>query len=145
MDRITTQGHHLYPLGQWYYLIWTRVWISYYIHFIQCYALNHSAHTNHRDGLWCSSFYSLILHSSVGLSAGIQSAVDLVSETLGSNPAFSRERQLVSFWFEYRLLCPSIEINNNKHVYRQSQVRKPTGSGVEWAEYSLTIGTGCPV
>ena len=35
----------------------------------------------------------------------------------------------------------SIEINN-KHVYRQSQVRKPTGSGVEWAECSLIKGTG---
>ena len=34
--------------------------------------------------------FSLILDSSVGLSAGIQSAGDLVSETLmGSNPAFS--------------------------------------------------------
>ena len=27
-------------------------------------------------------------------------------------------------------ICQSIEINNNKHVYRQSQVQKPTGSGV---------------
>ena len=41
--------------------------------------------------------------------------------------------------------CQSIEINNNKHVYRQSQVRKPTGSGVECAECSLVIGTGCRV
>ena len=41
--------------------------------------------------------FSLILDSSVGLSAGIQSAGDLVSETLmGSNPAFSRGRQLLS-------------------------------------------------
>ena len=39
--------------------------------------------------------FSLILDSSVGLSAGIQSAADLVSETMGSNPAFSRGRQLV--------------------------------------------------
>ena len=39
----------------------------------------------------------------------------------------------------------SIEINNNKHVYRQSQVRKPTGSEVEWAECLLIIGTGCRV
>ena len=52
-------------------------------------------------------FFSLILDSSVGLSAGIQSAGDLVSETLmGSNPAFSRGRQLVSFRFEYRLPLP---------------------------------------
>ena len=48
--------------------------------------------------------FSLILDSSVGLSVGIQSAGNLVSETLmGSNPALSRGRQLVSFRFEYRL------------------------------------------
>ena len=40
-------------------------------------------------------------------------------------------------------LCQSIEINNNKHVYPQSQVRKPNGSEVKWAECSLIIGTGC--
>ena len=50
--------------------------------------------------------FSLILDSSVGLSVRIQSAGDLVSETLGSNPAFSRGRQLVSFRFEYRLPVP---------------------------------------
>ena len=60
---------------------------------------------DHRDGLSSLSF-SLILDSSVGLSAGIQSAGELVSETLGSNPAFSRGRQLVSFRFEYRLPVP---------------------------------------
>ena len=42
-------------------------------------------------------------------------------------------------------LCQSIEINNNKHVYRQSQVRKPIGSKVEWAECLLIMGTGCRV
>ena len=60
---------------------------------------------DHRDRL-SSSFFSLILNSSVGLSADIQSAGDLVSETLGSNPAFSRGRQLVSFRFENRLPVP---------------------------------------
>ena len=51
--------------------------------------------------------FSLIIDSSVGLSVGIQSAGDLVSETLmGSNPAFSRGRQLVFFGFEYRLPVP---------------------------------------
>ena len=39
----------------------------------------------------------------------------------------------------------SIEINNNKHVYRQSQVRKPIGNKVEWAECLLIMGTGCRV
>ena len=48
-------------------------------------------------------FSSLIHDSSVGLSAGIQFAGDLVSETLGSNPVFSRGRQLVSFRLENRL------------------------------------------
>ena len=42
-------------------------------------------------------------------------------------------------------LCQSIEINNNKYVYRQSQVRKSTDSGVKWAECSLIIGMGCRV
>ena len=44
--------------------------------------------------------------------------------------------------FEFRIacLCQSIEINNNKYAYRQSQARKPNGSGVEWAECSLIIG-----
>ena len=30
-------------------------------------------------------------------------------------------------------------------LYRQSQVRMPNGCGVEWAECSLIIGTGCRV
>ena len=51
--------------------------------------------------------FSLILDSSVGLPAGIQSAGDLVSETLmDSNPAFSRGRQFISFRFEYRSAVP---------------------------------------
>ena len=60
---------------------------------------------DHRDGLSTSSF-NLILDSSVGLSASIQSAGDLVSGAPGSNPAFSRGTQLVSFRFEYRLPVP---------------------------------------
>ena len=42
-------------------------------------------------------------------------------------------------------LCQSIEINSSKHISRQSQVRKPTGSGVERAECSLITGMGCRV
>ena len=58
-------------------------------------------------GCRVQNFFSLILDSSSGLSAGIQSAGELVSETLmGSNPALSRGRQLVSFRFEYRLPVP---------------------------------------
>ena len=50
--------------------------------------------------------FSLILDSSVGLSVSIQSTGDLVSGIPGSNPAFSRGTQLVSFRFEYRLPVP---------------------------------------
>ena len=38
--------------------------------------------------------------------------------------------------------CLCHMINNKKHVYRQSQVRKPRGSEVKWAECSFIIGTG---
>ena len=50
--------------------------------------------------------FGVILDSLVGLSVGIQSAGDLVSETLGSNPAFNRGKQRVFFWFKYRLPVP---------------------------------------
>ena len=92
---------------------------------------------DHRDGLSSSSF-CLNHDISVGLSASIQSAGDLVSGTPGSNHAFSRGTLLVSF-------RQSIEINNNKNVYRQKRVRKSTDSGVKWNECSLIIGTGCRV
>ena len=39
-------------------------------------------------------------------------------------------RQFIGFFVAYQ------------RVYRQSQVRKPIGSGVEWVEYLLIIGTG---
>ena len=75
----------------------------------------------------------------------IQSAGDLVSGIPGSNPAFSRGTQLGSFRFEYRLPVPEHRNQQNKYVYRQSQVRKSTDSEVKWAECSLIIGTGCRV
>ena len=56
-------------------------------------------------------------------------------------PAKSRGRHLVSFRFENRLPVHSTEIYNNKHVCRQSKVRKPTGSRVEWAECWLNLGS----
>ena len=61
---------------------------------------------DHRDGLSSSSFFILILESSVGLSASIQSAGDLVSGIPCSNPAFSRGTLLGSFRFEYHLPVP---------------------------------------
>ena len=90
--------------------------------------------------------FSLILDSSAGLSAGIQSAEDWVSETLWVRILHSAEEDNLSpFDSKIACLCQSIEINNNKYVYRQSQVRMPNGSGVRWAECLLIIGTGCRV
>ena len=55
------------------------------------------------------------------------------------------EHNLSPFDLNIACLCQSIEINNNKYVYRQSQVRKSIDSGVKWDECSLIIGTGCRV
>ena len=97
---------------------------------------------DHREGLLSSNF-SLILNSPVGLSVGIQSAGDSVPETLVQILHSTEEDSLSPFDSKIACLCQSIEINNNKHVYRQSQVRKPNGSGLEWAECSLILGRGC--
>ena len=87
----------------------------------------------------------MILDSSVGLSAGIQSAEDWVSETPWVRILLSAEEDNLSpFDSNIACLCQCIEINN-KYVYRQSQVRMPIGSGVRWAECLLIIGTGCRV
>ena len=68
-------------------------------------------------GMGCRvQVFSLILESSVGFSAGIQSAEDSVPETLlVSNPAFNRGRKLVSFRFEYRLPVPE-----HRHLQQQT-------------------------
>ena len=89
--------------------------------------------------------FSLIVDSSVGLSASIQSAGDLVSGAPVLILHSAEEHNLSPFDLNIACLCQSIEINNNKYVYRQSQVRKSTDSGVKWAECSLIIGTGCRV
>ena len=85
---------------------------------------------------------SLILNSSVGLSAGIQFAGDSVPEIPVWILHSAEEDNLSHFDLNIACLCHSINFNDNKHVYHQSQLRKPTGSGVEWTECSLIIGTG---
>ena len=57
----------------------------------------------------------------------------------------AEEHNLSPFDLNIACLCQIIGINNNKYVYRQSQVRKSTDSGFKWAECSLIIGTGCRV
>ena len=78
----------------------------------------------------------------MGLSASIQSAGDLPRVQILHS---AEEHNLSPFDLNIACLCQSIEINNNKYVYRQSQVRKSTDSGVQWAECSLIIATGCRV
>ena len=101
---------------------------------------------DHRDGLSSSSF---IAWSSIAQSV-CQRAFSLLAiwclrlwwvRILPS----AEEDNLFPLDSNIACLCQSIEINNNKHVYRQSQVRMPNGCGVEWAECSLIIGTGCRV
>ena len=99
---------------------------------------------DHRDGLSSSSF-SLILDNLVSLSASIQSARELVSGARVQILHSAEEHNLSPFDLNIACLCQSIEINNNKHVYGQSQVRKSTDSGAKRAECSLIIGTGCRV
>ena len=89
--------------------------------------------------------FSLILDSSVCLSGSIQSAGDLAHGARVQILHSAVEHNLSPFDLNIACLCQSIEINNNKYVYRQSQVRKSTDSGVKWAECSLIIGTGCRV
>ena len=61
--------------------------------------------------------FSLILESSVGLSAGIQSAEDWVSESLWVRILHSAEGDNLSpFDSKIACLCKSIEINNNKYA-----------------------------
>ena len=85
--------------------------------------------------------FSLILDSSVSLSAGIQSDGYSVPET-PVRILHSKEEDNLPLFHSRFCLFHIFEIDNNKHVYRQSQVRKPTSSGVEWDECSLIIGMG---
>ena len=89
----------------------------------------------HRDDLLSSSCFSLILQSWVGLWMGIQSAGELVSETSQLRILHSAEgNHLSPLDSKIACLCQSIAINNNKHIYRKSQVQKPHRwwSQVDW-------------
>ena len=72
-----------------------------------------NAHVITGAGYWVQNFSS-ILDSLVGMSMGLRSAGDSVLETLGSYPAFSRGRQLVSFRFYITSLLPG-----HQHWYQQ--------------------------
>ena len=76
---------------------------------------------------------------------GISIMTSLTSLTFQLHLHSAEEDNLSPFDSKIACLCQSIEINNNKYVYRQRQVRMPNGSGVRWAECLLIIGTGCRV
>ena len=100
---------------------------------------------DYRDGLSSSSF---LAWSSIAQSVCQRAFSLLAIWCLGPRVQIlhsAEEHNLSPFDLNIACLCQSIEINNNKYVYRQSQVRKSTDSGVKWAECSLIIGTGCRV
>ena len=90
--------------------------------------------------------FSLILDSSVGCQRAFSLlAIWCLRPWWVRILPSAEEDNLSPFDSNIACLCQSIETNNNKHVYRQSQVRMPNGCGVEWVECSLIIGTGCQV
>ena len=100
---------------------------------------------DHRDGLSSSKF---LAWSSIAQSVCQQEFSLLANRCMRPWVRIlhsAEEDNLSPFDSNIACLCQTIEINNNKHVYRQRQVRKPTGSEVEWAECLLIIGTGCRV
>ena len=64
------------------------------------------------------------------------------SPLITCNHVITEKDNLFPFDSKIVCLCQSIKISNTKHVYRQSQMRKPTSNGVEWAECLLIIGAG---
>ena len=100
---------------------------------------------DHRDG---QVEFMFLAWSSIAQSVCQRAFSLLAIWCLGSRVQIlhsAEEHNLSHFDLNIACLCQNIEINNNKYVYRQSQVRKSTDSGVNWAECSLIIGTGCPV
>ena len=94
---------------------------------------------DHRDGLSSSSFLAWF---SIAQSVCQQAFSLLANRCL--RPCVRilhsvEEDNLSPFDSNIACLYQSIEIKNNKHVYHQSQARKPTGSEVEWAECMLII------
>ena len=94
------------------------------------------------DGLLRSRF-CLIRDISVGLlSAGIQSAEDSVLDTLGSNPAFNRIKKLGLLSIRKSLADASASKLTTKISISPEPGAKTNREWVEWAEYSLILGTG---
>ena len=93
---------------------------------------------DHGDELYSSSS-CLIFDNSVGLPAGIQSAGVLVSGTLGSNTAFSRGRQLVSFWIQHRKIQRHTTYTTKRraHTFHHKNNYKTMQSNLEAALESI--------
>ena len=83
---------------------------------------------------YCVRVFSLILDSSVGLSASIQSAGDLVSETLVRILHSAEEDNLSPLDSKIACPCQSFEINNSKQI-----LYKETLTGVALWSHQPTI------
>ena len=78
-------------------------------------------------------FLSLILDSSVGLSAGIQSAGDPVPETLVRISNSAEQDNLSPFDSKIACLCQNIAINNKKHtLYMCRQINNNYNNNVSF-------------
>ena len=92
-----------------------RYFLFYGRHYMRSVGRRHDQPTPRKNGIY--SIFYLILGSSVSFSAGIQSDGDSVPETLGSNPALSRERQPVSFRFEN-----SLPVSEHRNEQQQTYI-----------------------
>ena len=111
-------------------LLWSYFIICSPITVYMCICMHASVH------IWiCACMHVVRMHACFMLEIRFQRPWDRILHS-------AEEDNLSPFDSKIACLCQSIEIKNNTHVYRQSQMRKPTGSGVQWAERSLIIGTG---
>ena len=134
--RVYLYRSHIGRVGLW---IWIYIYIGIRIYL---YRMTNSAEF---IAIWSSSSFAW---SSIAQSVCQRAFSLLAIWCLGSRVQIllsAEEHNLSPFDLNIACLCQSIEINNNKYEYRQSQVRKSTDSGVRWAECSLIIVTGCRV
>ena len=89
-------------------------------------------------GYWVQ-FFSLILNSSVGLSAYIQSAGDSVPETLGSNPACSRGWNVDGTFCMFMTVCIWFSLAEKRWVIMMPTLLSPAPVTTELASWQLFV------
>ena len=83
----------------------------------------------------------LIIDNSVGLWAGIQSADEWVPERPNFEYWSHQRKAICLLSCRNHFPVPEQQNENNKYVYRQSQVRTNSGIGVKWAGCLIIIDT----